>query len=306
MKVIFVAPKVNIPKELIKKLKKYAEVYFFEQDPIDIRDIDLLYEKGDKILCPFPEPMVWNFPNQFIKVIPDLKAICLSTTSFSWIDGKLARSLGIHLTNVPNPPNGVAEAAIFAMFAVARRYASNFEDKKFEYKPSNFLQEITNKTMGIVGLGRVGSRIADLGKKLGMNVVYWSRKTRDNNYKYVELEVLLKIADFIFPALALNEETNKFVSSKLIDLMKPTSSLISTLNTGIVDLNYVLNKVKNKQLYGCAFEDDKKTITKNYEGNVFVMLPNNWYTKETIDEKMKIWIETIISVIKGKPINLVN
>jgi glycerate dehydrogenase len=305
MKVVFVAPKTNIPKGLINKLKKHAEIYFFEDNPIDIRNIYQLKEKGDKILCPFPEPMAWNFPNEFIKEIPDLKAICLSTTSYHWVNGKLARGLGISLTNVPNPPNGVAEAAIFAMFSVARRYAVTFKDRKFEYKPSNFLIEVTNKTMGIIGLGRIGSRIAELGKRLGMDVVYWSRNNKNSEYKYIELKNLFKTADFIFPTLVLNNETNNFVSSKLIDLMKPTSSIIATLNSDVVDINYVLNKVKSKKLFGCALEDDKKTIV-DYEGNVFVMPHNNWYTKETLDKKMKIWIETIISVIKCNPINLVN
>ena len=154
-------------------------------------------------------------------------------------------------------------------------------------------------------MGRIGSRIAELGKQLGMNVFYWSRNKKNNAYKFTELKELFKIADFIFPALVLNDETNKFISQKLIDLMKSTSSLITTLNSGIVDIDYVLNLVKNNKLYGCALEDDNKT-TVDYEGNVFVMPHNNWYTKETIDEKMKIWIETIISVIKDKPINLVN
>lgn len=305
MKIIFVAPKENLPKILMSKLKQYAQVYFFEDSPIDVRNIKLLKEKGDKILCPFPEPIAWKFPNEFIKEIPDLKAICLSTTAFHWIDGKLARSLGIHLTHVPNPPNGVAEAAIFAMLAVARRYPVTLKEKKFEYKQGNLLQEITNKTMGIVGLGRIGSRIAELGKRLGMNVIYWSRNKKDTGYKYVELEQLFKTADYIIPALVLNEETNQFISKKLIDLMKPSSSIITTLNSGVVDMDYLLNKVKNKQLYGCALEDAKKTII-DFDGNVFVTPSNNWYTKETLDKKMQIWVESIISVIKGKPINVVN
>lgn len=305
MKIIFVAPKTNIPQELITKLNQYAEVYFFEDTPIDIKNISLLKEKGDKILCPFPEPMSWNFPNEFIKQIPDLKAICLSTTSYGWIDGKLARNLGIHLTNVPNPPNGVAEAAIFFMLAVARRYAVTLKEKKFEYIPNNFLQEVTNKTMGIVGLGRIGSRIAELGKKLGMNVIYWSRNKKNNEYEYVELEKLFKTADYIFPALILNNETNKFVNQTLIDCMKSSSSLIASLNSEIVDMEYLLKKVKTKKLYGCSFESDDKTVL-DYEGNVFITRKNNWYTKETIDKKMVIWIDNIISIIKGKPNNLVN
>lgn len=305
MKIIFVAPKSIFPKKLIDKLKRYASVYFFEKTPINIKNIKLLKEKGDKILCPFPEPMAWRFPNEFIKEIPDLKAICLSTTSFHWIDGKIAKDYNVYLTNVPNIPNGVAEAAIFAMFAVARRFAVTSKTKGFVYNPSNFLQEVTNRTMGVVGLGKIGLRIAELGSKLGMSVVYWSKNKRDDKYQYLELKNLFESADFIFPALALNDKTDDFISSKLIDLMKPTSSLIATLNSGVVDMDYVLNKVKNNKLYGCALEDDNKTAV-DYEGNVFVMPHNNWYTKETLDEKMKIWTETIISVIKGKPINLVN
>ena len=70
-------------------------------------------------------------------------------------------------------------------------------------------------------------------------------------------------------------------------------------------MEYVLKKVKMRQLYGCALEDDKKTIL-DYEGNVFVTPQNNWYTKETLEKKMKIWIENIISIIKGNPMNVVN
>lgn len=306
MKVIFIAPKSNFSDKLIKHLKQYVSVYFVEKSPVDIRQINLLKDSGEKILCPFPEPMNWNFPNEFIKEIPDLKAICLSTTSFNWVNGKLARSLGIDLTNVPNPPNGVAEAAIFAMFAVARRYSDNLKHQQFEYQPANYLQEVTDKTMGVVGLGRIGLRIAELGKQLGMRVIYWSRNKKINTFEYVGIEKLFTTSDFIFPALALNEETTRFISPKLIDLMKPTSSIIATLNKEVVDMDYLLNKVKINQLYGCAFEDDNTTISKNYEGNVFVMLHNNWYTKETLDTKMKLWIETIISVINNKPINVVN
>lgn len=190
------------------------------------------------------------------------------------------------------------------MFAVAKRYTTTFKERKFEFKPSNFLQEVTNKTMGIVGLGRIGS-IAELGKTMGMDVIYWSRSKKNNDYRHVELEELFRNADFIFPTLALNDETKKFVSSRLINLMKPTSSIIASVNSSIVDMDYLLKKVKDRKLYGCALESAEKNIN-DYEGNVFVMFNNNWYTKETIDKKMKIWVDSIISVIKGKPINLVN
>lgn len=305
MKVIFIAPKANLPKKLIKKVEKEAEVYFFEDDPIDIRKIDLLKEKGDKILCPFPEPISWDFPNEFIKEIPDLKAICLSTTSFNWIDGKLARSLNISLTHVPNPPNAVAEGAVFMMFAVARRYALVFKGEEFKFTPKNFLLEVKGKTMGIIGLGKIGRRIAEIGEALGMKIVYWSKNSTDKKYQHLELESLLQQSDFIFPCLALNDETKNFISKEKIDLIKPTSSLVLIAPHGIIDIDYLITKVANKELYGCAFEEDKKS-PRDLNGNVFTTLHNNWYTKETVDKKMEIWINNIIRAIKNKPINLVN
>ena len=77
MKVIFVAPKSNIPSHLLDKLSNHAEISFYEDNPVDIREIKALKEPGEKILCPFPEPMAWVFPNDLIPEIKDLKGIRL-------------------------------------------------------------------------------------------------------------------------------------------------------------------------------------------------------------------------------------
>ncbi|OGK19388.1 hypothetical protein A3D80_00655 [Candidatus Roizmanbacteria bacterium RIFCSPHIGHO2_02_FULL_40_13b] len=305
MKVIFAAPKTNFPPQLLEKLVRYAEYQFFEENPIDIRNIKELKEPGDKILIPFPEPMAWKFPNEYIKEIPDLKAICLSTTAFSWVDGELARSLNIPLTYVPNVPNGVAEGAIFAMLALAKRWATSFKNKSFEFKPSNFLLEIQGKTIGIIGLGKIGSRIAQIGEGMGGEIVYWSKHTRNNKYKYLELEELMKTADFIFPAASVTPETEKFITKELLDMMKPTASLIAIVNTKIIDIEYVLEKAQKGEIFGLAIQSGTTTV-EDYEGNVFVTQENNWYTKETVETKMTTLINTIISVIEDKPINVVN
>lgn len=305
MKIIFVAPKNNVPEKEIKRVEKFGHVIFVENNPVDIRKLKILKEKGDKILCPYPEPMNWNFPSEFIKEIPDLKGICLSTTSYNWIDGKLAKSLNIPLTNVHNVPNAVAEAVIAAMLAVARRYALTLRKQPFEFMPRNYLQEVSGKTLGIIGLGRIGSRIAELGKQMGMKVIYWSKNTRNAEYQYVSLNKLLNKADYIIPALELNKETENLLSKAKISLMKPSASLIATVNAGVVDLEFALQQAKNKKIYGFAFET-KNNIIADYKGNVFVTPKNNWYTKETVDAQIKEWVDCIISVIQGEPKNVVN
>ncbi len=310
MKVIFIAPKKNISVNNLKRLKNHTEVEFYEEEPIDIRDLKVLKEVGDKILCPFPEPMNWDFPNDFIGKIVDLKGICLSTTGYDWIDGKKLRSMGIPLTNVPQTStNAIAETAMFMMFAVARKFSKVRKIEKFDFVPGNELCETRGKTMGIIGLGNVGRRIAELGKSLGMKVVYWSRKSRDNDYKYVEMDKLLRSSDFIFPCLALNEDTENFISKKEINLINKNASVINVARKGVIDIDYVVEKVRKGELYGCAFEVNDYFENKEkyeYSENIFVLPHNNWFTKETMEEKMKIWIESIISVVKGKPVNVVN
>lgn len=305
MKVIFIAPKPNIPKYLLDELSKHAEILFFEDNPINVRNIDELKQPGDKILCPFPEPMAWKFPNEIIPEIKDLKGICLSTTSPEWIDGKKLKQLGLPLTIVPNPPNAIAEAAIFFMFAVARRFSEFYKQDEFIFHPDNMFIEIQRKKMGIIGLGKIGSAIAALGKRLDMKVAYWSKNTRCDEYEYLELDSVMKTSDFVFVCIEVNSETKGLISKEMLDLMSSKSSLISIAHKGAIDRDYLVKKVESKEIFGCAFEDDEKSIG-DYRGNVFITKHNNWYTPETMKRKMEAWFANITGVINGNAPNVAN
>ncbi len=87
--------------------------------------------------------------------------------------------------------------------------------------------------------------------------------------------------------------------------MKPSASLITIAPPEVVDLGYLTGKVAEGKIYGAAFESADKSI-KGYPGNVFVTRHCNFYTEETLKAKMLYWTDSIISVIKGKPKNVVN
>ncbi len=176
MKVFFITRKENLPGDLLKELGSVADYCVFEDDPADLMKIPGLFEPGDKIIAPFPEPLGWKFPDSLISKVADLKGVCLPSTSFSWIDGKMLRSLGIPLTHDPgSATNAVAEAAIFMMLAVAKRFPLILKRDKFDFIPDNALKEIRGKVIGIVGLGNIGQRTAEMGEALGMKVIYYSR-----------------------------------------------------------------------------------------------------------------------------------
>ena len=90
-----------------------------------------------------------------------------------------------------------------------------------------------------------------------------------------------------------------------IALMKKDAFIVSITGEKIFDLDYAVEKVRRGQLAGVAAEHEKKN-TNDYPGNVWITPPIAWFTREAFVEDMRIWVETIISVAKGMPINVVN
>jgi len=309
MKIIFLNPKKDFSLSQISLLESLGDVVFLEtkeglQNPE-------LFDQTEKILAIGPDTTEWSFSNDLINRIPHLRAVCVPTTSFSWIDGKYLRKKGIDLINVPKySTESVAEYAISLMLNLVKKIPLIIMNNwKLDYdKHQGF--EIKGKTAGIIGLGSIGTRIAELTKSLGMNVVYWSKNSRDDRFQYKKIDEVLKTADFIFPALARNEETKNIINKDKLELLKQGAFIVSITGDDLFDLDYAAQLVKSGKLSGLAFESDKYTINNlklnNFGGNILVTPPIAWFTKEAFLEDMRIWVENIEFVIKGKPQNLVN
>lgn len=305
MKIIIISSNVSFTPEQIKSLKSLGEVVYI-RDAKKIKNNPIFKKRDEKIVAVGPGIVDWKFPNSFIDKISNLKGICVPSTSFSWIDGEYLRKKGIVLTNVPQySTDSVAEYAISLMFGVAKKLPLVIKNGwKIDYEKHQGFQ-VKGKTMGIIGLGAIGTRIAELGKGMNMKVIYWSRKNRDKRFTYKSLDRVLEQADFIFPALAKNEETKNLLDKKKISLMKEEAYIVSITGDEISDLDFAAKQVQKGRLAGVALEMKDKTI-KDFEGNVWVTPPIAWFTKEAFEEDMRIWVKSIQSVIKGKPINVVN
>ena len=156
-------------------------------------------------------------------------------------------------------------------------------------------------------MGRIGLRIAEVGSGIGMEVIYWSRKSRDSRFKYVSLNRLFKDSDVIIPALVENTETSKLIKDNLLKLVKPSSYLVG-LNRIKVLWNEVkiIDLVQKGKIAGYAFEGDNAKPLPEYKGNIFALPPMVWYTKESLDNLLDMWVNNIVSFAQDKPINVVN
>lgn len=254
-----------------------------------------------------PDWYRWNLRKEHISKIKNLKAICISTTAFDWIDREYCKDNGIIVTHTPKySTDSVAEYAIFLLMCLAKKLPIQIKTNyKMEYNHEMLNTEIRNKIVGIIGLGTIGTRVAELCDNLGMKVIYWSKSPKENKHKKVEIDDIFKEADFIIPAFATNEETRKIITDDRINMMKGNSLINIIVNpTEIYNHNLMLKKAENNEIsYAFEIYDDK--TLNDYKGNIMATAPYSFYTKESIDRLVDLWCNNTISILNNKSQNLV-
>jgi lactate dehydrogenase-like 2-hydroxyacid dehydrogenase len=305
MQIFITDKKETFTKDQISQLESKGEVIFIES-PDEWKSNEQIRSEEEKILALGPDVVEWELSNEEIDKIPNLKAISLPTTGFGWIDGEYLRSKDIILTNVPKySTEAVAEHCILLMLALSKNLVMVINNNwKLDFD-NHLGAEIKKKRMGIIGLGAIGSRVAELGKGMGMDISYWSRSSRNEDYTYLELDELLKTSDYIFLTLAANDGTENFLNKERLDLVKEGSYIINITGNQLWDFDYAVERVQDKSLGGIALEGEKEDI-KNYGCNVLVTPGMGWYTQEALDEDTRIWVESVLSVTNGSQINVVN
>jgi D-3-phosphoglycerate dehydrogenase len=152
----------------------------------------------------------------------------------------------------------VAEHAIMLAMAVGRRLVrTDREVKAGNWEVRNVIgigSELFGKRLGIVGLGRIGSRIGELGDAFGMSVCYWSANSRDDRFERVELEHLFRHSDVISISVALTPQTKGLVNAELIALMKPGAILVNTARGEIIDESALVAALAEKRIAGAGLD----------------------------------------------------
>jgi glycerate dehydrogenase len=305
MKIIIVNKKSEFTTDQIKTLKTRGDVTFIETSK-EFNNTKSLYTQEEKIIALDPGISDWSFSNDLIDKIPNLKAVCLPTTKFGWVDGDYLRKKGIHLTSVPKySTEAVAEHCILLMLNLSKRLPLVMNAGwKLDYD-KHMGNEIKGANMGIIGLGDIGKRVAELGQGMGMNVAYWSRKTKDPSFEYKELENLIKTSDYLFLTISEDPDTKNFFSKEKVDLMKKTAFLINISGNDVWDFEYLSQKTKDKSIAGIALDDDRRGM-EDSDANILITPHMAWYTKEAFAEDFRIWTECILSITNDDPINVVN
>lgn len=300
MKIFILSPNLNtlFTTEQLEKINSVGDAVFIkETQPFE--NVKELFEGDEnRILAIDPDFCDWKVPNEVIDKIPNLKAICLQTTSFSWIDIDHAKQKGVPVMNLRGfSTEAVAEWAFLMALSVARKIPLVAKDNWGQDYDKHKGIELKGKTVGIVGLGRIGSRIAELCEGFGMEVIYWSKNSKSEKYKHVELAELMKTSDLIFPVLAQNKETNGLVTDALLKSMKKEAIFVSIVHH-VYNHDLLLDLVKNGSIYGYAFEEDGGKVFDKFDGNVYASPALAWCTVDSLRRNAEQWVESISNAVK--------
>jgi lactate dehydrogenase-like 2-hydroxyacid dehydrogenase len=283
-------------KTLEQQLAKEFEVIFFTSPKPLSEHTEFVHDETEKIVALDPDYFGWKFTSQDIDLLKNVKAICLQTTSFSWIDTKYANEKNIPVLNLKGfSTEAVTEFAFMLALGVARKLPLIIQaDYKQDFVAHQGV-ELKGKTAGIIGLGRIGKSIAEKCQGFGMTVKYWSKSSRDENLELSELEDIISGSDLIFIALAQNEETAHTLPDELLLKMKKSCIFISIAHK-VFNEQLIVKMVQEGQLYGYGTEEDNGNPT-TIKGNILILPAVAWATNESMSKNGEMWT---ISILKAK------
>lgn len=296
--------------ELLDKLSNGGVDLVVTQEITPLSKCKELFEGSEeRILCINPDYVNWKLAVQDYQDIPNLKAILIASTSYSWLDTSFADANNIPIVNIRDfSSESVAEWVVTMMLNLARQVPrlvkANFPlDYDADYMNYRGI-ELKGKTVGVAGLGNIGSRVASLCDGLGMNVIYWSRSTKDQRYKYVELDQLFKVADVIIPTIAHTKETEKIITDSMLESIKQSAIVVSVVEK-MFEYQKLITRVENGDLFGFGFEG-KPGSFNDHKGNIWAAPAYAWATKECMDNSMAKWVENMVSATNDNYPNRVN
>lgn len=254
---------------------------------------------NSKIIVYDPDYFGWDFPNDILSTTKNIKAIFLGTTDKSYLDLELCKKKTIDVFNIPKyASSSVAEYLVMYMFVLAKKIPLQLKNNNRQDFSSKYMQmELKNKKVGIIGLGNIGNRVAQMCDGIGMKVYYWNRRKKDTSYIYLELSDLFKQCDVIYLCLSINAETKRLITDDMLNHMKKDTIFISATGKQLFDSNIIERRINNNELYGYAFEEPNKPLVC-YGNNTMVTSEYGWFTKEASKFRIKLWIDSILNYLK--------
>lgn len=260
------------------------------------------------------------FTADVLQACPNLKYIGLCATGYNNIDLKTCRELGITVCNVPAYSTGAVAQQVFS-------FILNFFSRTAEYGEfvreggwiksetfSDFVfptRELEGKTLGIIGYGTIGRRVAGIARAFGMNVIVNTRTAKqDSSVRFVGIKELFSESDVITAHCPLTNETRGLIGRENLALCKPSCIVINTSRGDVVDEQALADALNEGRIAGAALDvlqSEPMSADCPLRGvkNCIITPHVAWAALETRERLVKTVVENLRAYIGGNPVNTV-
>jgi phosphoglycerate dehydrogenase-like enzyme len=307
-------PKKAFTESQLVRLMKLGDVRFSERTDTMTREECIEFAQQSDVLGLDPDnfggfssasPIV----TQLVNTLPRLKGVALATTSFGWVDRAYLRSKNISVSNVPGySRESVAEHTIALLLCMAKRIIITDRKTiagKYE-KEMGF--ELAGKTLGIIGVGSIGSRTAELARGLGMNIIGYNHSPKSvPGVEMKSLDEVLAESDAIAFHTTHTDENLGFIGKEHIAKMKKGVIIVNTADEGVVNEEAMAEGLRSGQvdMYTCEGTTFENTPLAGME-RAIGLHGFGYYTREAIQNLFEIFIDDIEAIVQGTPIHVVN
>ena len=280
------------------------------------------------LLCPAPYPII---SEQVIQALPNLKLIQTAGAGYDKIDIAAAAKAGIPVANTPGINTlAVAELALAAIIVLRRGFIyADREIKRGHYQPAREkllaqgMSEVNGSRWGIIGLGKIGAKLAEAGKVLGAEINYYDsyRRTEAEEQQlgvnFRSLAEILTTSDVIIICVAMTAETKGLIGSHEMKMMKPGTILINTARGGIVDDTALAESLAQGHLGGAALDTFEMeplpadhpllTLPEEVKDRLFLTPHLAGVTTQALNRMLEQALVNCARVLKGeRPLAVVN
>jgi glycerate dehydrogenase len=300
-------------------LNQLGNVTVFDRTPYT--DDDIIRNTGDaEIIFTNKTPL----GRMVLSKLKSVKYIGVLATGYNVVDTVAAREFGITVTNVPAYSTDSVAQMTFALLLELCLHAGAHSDAVFngEWTSCNDfcfwkypLVELSGKTIGIIGFGRIGQAVARIAAAFGMKIIVHTRTRREypeaKGYSFSSLEELLKYSDIVTLHCPLTEETKGMINRQSIEKMMDGSFLINTSRGALIIEADVADALNSGKLAGAGMDvvsvEPIKADNPLLKAKNCIITPHiAWAPLEARERLMNITVSNLKAFIEGKAVNVVN
>lgn len=258
-----------------------------------------------------------------LEQLPQLRLICVLATGYNTIDTLAARERGITVCNVPAYSTDSVAQMVFAQILNLTNHVAHYARQTREGRWSRNpdfcywdtpVHELAGKTLGIVGLGHIGSKVARIASDFGMDVFAYTSKNSTDLPGYIQkttLEGLLAVSDVLTLHCPLTPDTHELINRRTLDSMKPGALLINTGRGPLVNENDVAEALASGQLggYGADVMCSEPPSADNpliAQPGAFITPHIAWASVEARTRLLEATFQNVRMYLAGTPQNVVN